>query len=200
MTSRQALDLSELPTSGFGPRSPTWWGTLSYCALEGMGFVLAAGIYLYFAVVNDHWPLGAPPPTLWPGLVITVLMLVSLLPNHWVKKAALEQDIVAVRLLLVILCIAGVAILVVRGFEFQALNVWWDSNAYGSIVWFILGLHTAHLATDLGDTLVLTALMFTRHGHAPRRFSDVEDNAFYWYFVVFSWLPLYFLIDWFPRF
>ncbi len=200
MTDRPALDLSGLPTSGFGPRSPTWWGTLSYCALEGMGFALAAGIYLYLAIINETWPLGAPPPTLWPGLVVTVLMLLSLIPNHWVKKAALEQDLVAVRLLLVILSIAGAAILVVRGFEFQALNVWWDSNAYGSIVWFILGLHTAHLATDLGDTLVLAALMFTRHGRAPRRFSDVEDNAFYWYFVVFSWLPLYFLLDWFPRF
>ncbi len=200
MTDRPALDLSGLPTSGFGPRSPTWWGTLSYCALEGMGFALAAGIYLYLAIINETWPLGAPPPTLWPGLVVTVLMLLSLIPNHWVKKAALEQDLVAVRLLLVILSIAGAAILVVRGFEFQALNVWWDSNAYGSIVWFILGLHTAHLATDLGDTLVLAALMFTRHGRAPRRFSDVEDNAFYWYFVVFSWLPLYLLLDWFPRF
>jgi cytochrome c oxidase subunit III len=200
MTDRPPLDLSELPTSGFGPRSPTWWGTLSYCALEGMGFVLAAGIYLYLAVVNDSWPLAAPPPTLWPGLVVTVLMLLSLLPNHWVKKAALDQDLVAVRLLLIVLCIAGAAILVIRAFEFQALNIWWDSNAYGSIVWFILGLHTAHLATDLGDTLVLTALMFTRHGRVPRRFSDVEDNAFYWYFVVFSWLPLYLLLDWLPRF
>jgi cytochrome c oxidase subunit III len=122
------------------------------------------------------------------------------LPNHWVKKAALDQDLVAVRLLLIVLCIAGAAILVIRAFEFQALNIWWDSNAYGSIVWFILGLHTAHLATDLGDTLVLTALMFTRHGRVPRRFSDVEDNAFYWYFVVFSWLPLYLLLDWLPRF
>jgi cytochrome c oxidase subunit III len=200
MTDRPPLDLSELPTSGFGPRSPTWWGTLSYCALEGMGFVLAAGIYLYLAVVNDSWPLAAPPPTLWPGLVVTVLMLLNLLPNHWVKKAALDQDLVAVRLLLIVLCIAGAAILVIRAFEFQALNIWWDSNAYGSIVWFILGLHTAHLATDLGDTLVLTALMFTRHGRVPRRFSDVEDNAFYWYFVVFSWLPLYLLLDWLPRF
>jgi cytochrome c oxidase subunit III len=30
-------------------------------------------------------------------------------------------------------------------------------------------------------------------------FSDVSDNAFYWYFVVASWLPLYFLIYWVPR-
>jgi len=200
MTERPVLDLSDLPTSGFGPRSPTWWGTLSFCALEGMGFALAAGAYLYLASVNQTWPLGAAPPTLWPGIVITALMLLSLLPNHWVKQAALKQDLVAVRILLVIMSIIGAFILVIRGFEFGALNISWDSNAYGSIVWFILGLHTTHLATDLGDTLVLTALMFTRHGRELRRFSDVEDNAFYWYFVVFSWLPLYLLLDWVPRF
>jgi heme/copper-type cytochrome/quinol oxidase subunit 3 len=41
--------------------------------------------------------------------------------------------------------------------------------------------------------------MFTRHGHMTRRFSDVNDNAVYWDFVVVSWLPIYGLIYWFPR-
>ena len=74
------------------------------------------------------------------------------------------------------------------------------SDAYGSIVWTLLGLHTLHLGTDIVESLVLTALMFTRHGHQGRRFSDVEDNAFYWIFVVVSWLPIYFILYWFPRF
>ena len=67
-------------------------------------------------------------------------------------------------------------------------------------IWFLLGLHTTHLITDLGDTLVLTALMFTRHGENGRRFSDVSDNAFYWDFVVLTWLPIYFILYWLPRF
>jgi cytochrome c oxidase subunit III len=58
---------------------------------------------------------------------------------------------------------------------------------------------TPCIATDLADTLVLTALMFTRHGHMVRRLSDVNDNAVYWDFVVVSWLPIYALIYWFPR-
>ena len=49
-----------------------------------------------------------------------------------------------------------------------------------------------------GDTIVLTVLMFTRHGHG-KRFSDVGDNAFYWYFVVASWLPIYMILYWLPR-
>jgi hypothetical protein len=31
-----------------------------------------------------------------------------------------------------------------------------------------------------------------------KRFADVSDNAFYWYFVVAAWLPIYYLVYWFP--
>jgi heme/copper-type cytochrome/quinol oxidase subunit 3 len=104
-----------------------------------------------------------------------------------------------VRVGLVIMSVVGIVLLVIRAFEFPILNVSWDTNAYGSIVWFLLGLHTTHLATDVGDTIVLTALMFTRHGHSGRRFSDSEDNATYWDFVVLSWIPIYILLYWVPR-
>jgi heme/copper-type cytochrome/quinol oxidase subunit 3 len=97
------------------------------------------------------------------------------------------------------MCIAGILPLIVRVFEFMALNVRWDTDAYGSIVWLLLGLHTTHLVTDVVDTIVLTALMLTRHGYEGRRFSDVYDNASYWDFVVVSWVPVYFILYWFPR-
>jgi cytochrome c oxidase subunit 3 len=95
--------------------------------------------------------------------------------------------------------VLGAIPLVVRIYEFSALNVAWDSNAYGSIVWLLLGLHTTHLITDLVDTFVLAAIMFTRHGPTCRRFGDVRDNALYWNFVVLTWLPIYGCIYWFPR-
>ena len=37
----------DLPHYGFGSRMTTWWGTLGFCVLEGTGFALAAGAYLY---------------------------------------------------------------------------------------------------------------------------------------------------------
>jgi hypothetical protein len=42
-------------------------------------------------------------------------------------------------------------------------------------------------------------MLFSRYAYEGRRFSDVDDNAFYWDFVVISWLPLYFILYWFPR-
>jgi heme/copper-type cytochrome/quinol oxidase subunit 3 len=67
------------------------------------------------------------------------------------------------------------------------------------VVWILLGLHTTHIITDLVDTLVLAALMFTRHGPNLRRFGDVQDNAIYWNFVVATWLPIYGCIYWLAR-
>ena len=95
--------------------------------------------------------------------------------------------------------VLGIVPLVLRFYEFPAMHVRWDSNAYGSIVWTLLGLHMTHLVTDLGDTVVLAVIMFTRHGPNRRRFGDVQDNAMYWNFVVLTWLPLYACIYWIPR-
>ena len=39
-----------------------------------------------------------------------------------------------------------------RVFEFAHLNVMWDHDAYGSIVWLLLGLHTTHIVTDFLDS------------------------------------------------
>jgi cytochrome c oxidase subunit III len=200
MSERPVLDLADLPTHSFGPRATTWWGTLAFCALEATGFALVGGTYLYLAFIGtEKWPLQAEPPDLTPGVIFLVLLLASAIPNQWVKAAAKAEDLHKVRIGLIVMSVVGTVLIVIRIYEFRALNIWWDTNAYGSMLWFILGLHTSHLLTDLVDTFVVTALMLTRHGKTPRRFSDVDDNAFYWYFVVLSWLPLYFLVYWFQR-
>jgi cytochrome c oxidase subunit 3 len=196
---RAVLDVSDLPTWSFGSRSLMWWGTLGYIGIETSGFGLAMASYLYLAQKAQEWPLAAPPPDLLPGTMMTVVLVLSLLPNYVLKQSARASRLASTRLGLVILSVFSIAPLIIRIFEFRGLNVAWDTNAYGSIVWLLLGLHTLHIGTDAVDTLVLTALMFTRHGHMERRFSDVNDNAVYWDFVVISWLPIYFLIYWFPR-
>jgi heme/copper-type cytochrome/quinol oxidase subunit 3 len=186
---RPVQDLSGLPSYGFGTKSPVWWGTLAFVAIEGGGFIVAIASYLYIAFVNRVWPLGAPPPDLGPGTAVLVLLLISLWPNWWLDRAAREENLRKVRIGMVVMTLLATAPLIVRIWEFPALNVLWDTNAYGSINWLLLGLHTVHLLTDWGDTLVLAVLMFTRHGHG-KRFSDVSDNCFYWYFVVASWVVL----------
>jgi cytochrome c oxidase subunit 3 len=199
MKQQPALDLSKLPLHGSGTASLTWWGTLAFMLLEGTGFALVIAIYLYLESLAPEWPLGARPPNLVPGTLVTLVLLASLVPNALTDRWAKRQDLAKTRRGMVVMSVLGVIPLIIRVFEFPALHVSWDTNAYGSILWVMLGLHTTHLLTDLADTLVLAVLMFTRHGNNQRRFGDVQDNATYWNFVVLTWLPLYVCIYWVPR-
>ena len=158
MKTRAVIDVSTLPTWAFGPKSPMWWGTLGYITIETSGFGLGIASYLYLAQKAQEWPLAAPPPDLWPGAIMTFLLLVSLFPNYVLKGSARSAQLASTRLGLVIMSLFGVLPLIVRVFEFRALNVSWDTNAYGSIVWLLLGLHTLHIGTDAVDTLVLDGI------------------------------------------
>jgi heme/copper-type cytochrome/quinol oxidase subunit 3 len=193
------LDLTKLPPHGLGTASLTWWGTLAFMLIEGTGFALSIVVYLYLMSLAPHWPLNAPPPDLLPGSALTVLLVASLFPNILVARWAKAQDLRKVRVGLIVMSLLGIAPLIVRVFEFPAIHINWDQNAYGSIVWVMLGLHTTHILTDLIDTLVLMALMFSRHGDNPRRYGDISDNAMYWNFVVATWLPMYLCLYWVPR-
>lgn len=199
MRERSVVDLAHLPLHGMGTASLTWWGTLAFILIEGTGFAVVVAAYLYLMSVAPAWPLGAPPPDLGPGTLVTVILIASVVPNALAGRWAARGDLRKVRIGMVIMTLFGIAPLVVRTFEFAALNVAWDSNAYGSIVWTLLGLHTVHILTDLADTVVLGVLMFTRHGDSPRRYGDVQDNAMYWNFVVLTWLPIYGCLYWIPR-
>jgi len=196
---RIVADLSELPLHGMGSASLTWWGTLGFMLIEGSGFALVLAVYLYLASIAPEWPLGAPPPDLLPGTIVTVLLVLSLIPNMLVGRWARQGNLRKVRIGLIVMSLFGIAPLVPRAFEFRALHLLWDSNAYGSITWTLLGLHTTHLITDLADTLVLLVLMFTRHGSNRRRLGDVQDNAMYWNFVVLTWLPIFACLYGVPR-
>jgi cytochrome c oxidase subunit 3 len=195
---RRALDVSALPEYAFGHQGLIWWGTVGFMVIEGSMFVMAMITYFFLRIRVTEWPPSLPDPDMTLGTVNTLILLVSTIPNHLAKKAAEAFDVGRVRVLLLVCLGFGLAFVAVRWFEFMSLNASWDSNAYGSIVWFLLALHTTHLVTDVIDTGVLTALMFTGHVE-PKRLVDVSENGLYWYFVVLSWLPIYATIYLAPR-
>jgi cytochrome c oxidase subunit 3 len=200
MTTRVVGDVSELPTFDFGPRNLFWWGTSGFMLIEGMGFILAIGAYFYLYGRAPEWPPGgtAPPDLLW-GTVFTIGLLLSLVPNFWTIKMAHRFDPRRTRLGVGLMIAIALGLLILRGFEFPNLNCRWDQNAYGSIVWALMLLHTSHLITDAGDTLVLGYFMSIEKELDGERFVDVADNANYWNFVVLTWLPIYAVVYWAPR-
>ena len=115
--------------------------------------------------------------------------------NDQVSHRELFENLTELTLMAVSIALAFLA---VRIFEFGALNVWWDSNAYGSIVWALLGFHTVHLLTDVLDSIAFAVLLFTGPLDESH-FADLSENSLYWYFVVAFWLPIYGLIYLAPR-
>ena len=193
-----ALDVSALPTYAFGHRSLMWWATMGMIAIEGMAFALAISSYLYLKGRMPHWPEGAPTPGMLWGTVNVVILVVSAWPNLLARKAAERFDLSGVRLWMTVALVFALAFNIVRFLEFRQLDVRWDTNAYGSVTWFLLGLHTVHVLTDFLDSTVLAAVMFCGRLD-ENRFVDVSENAMYWNFVVVSWLPIYAVIYLAPR-
>jgi cytochrome c oxidase subunit III len=196
---RPVLDVSRLAPGGFGNRSLMFWGTLGICLIEGTAFALAVAMYFYLRTRTPQWPPdGIAPPSLFWGTLNTIILVLSGLPNQLAKRAAEKVDLRGVRRWLIVCLVFGAAFNAVRVMEYLTLNVLWNTDAYGSVVWLLLSLHTTHIVTDFLDTLVLTALIFAGPIE-EKRFVDVDENAVYWYFVVGAWLPIYGVIYWAPR-
>jgi cytochrome c oxidase subunit 3 len=197
-TAGVALDVSPLPNHAFGHRSVMWWATICMIAIESMAFALAITSYLYIKGRVPHWPAGVPSPALFWGTVNVAILVASAWPNVLARRAAERFDLSGVRLWMSIALVFALAFNVVRFVEFTHLNVRWDTNAYGSVTWFLLGLHTVHVLTDFMDSSVLAAVMFCGRVD-ENRFVDVSENAMYWNFVVLSWLPIYAVLYLAPR-
>ncbi len=194
------VDVSHLPATSFDSRTTIWWGVTGLIAIEGTMFALLIATYLYLWLIAANWPpLGTPKPGLLAGSVDLVLMLVSVLPMAMVNRAAHRRDPAAIWKGMLLLVVIGLGAIALRMFEFFALHTRWDSTAYGSIAWTILGMHLGHLASSTVENILLGLLMI-RGPVEPKHYVDVNVNALYWYFVVGAWIVLYVLVFWGPRF
>jgi heme/copper-type cytochrome/quinol oxidase subunit 3 len=167
-------------------------------AIEGGVFALVIASYFYLHSRSQDWPPGVLPPDLLWGSLNTGVFLLSALPTEWYRRRARKGDLPAVRIGLVLAIAFGALNLIIRYFELRHLNCDWSQSAYGSVVWLLMGLHITHLLTDWVETIVLTTLFFSPHIEG-KRFVDAEENASYWYFVILTWIPIYLVLYWAPR-
>ena len=196
---RKVVDASALPNYAFGHRGTLWWGNAGFALIEGFTLFLCAAAYLYLRRNFEAWPPpGTPLPDLGVPTTAVVLMLVSLAPAAYVVRAAKRLEIGGVRVGLAVLIVLEAVVLVLRWYEFKALHTRWDSNAYGSAAWTIMGFHATLLILDFGESIGWLMLAFSGR-RMEKHFADFCENSYYWYFVVGSWVPLYVLLFLFPR-
>jgi cytochrome c oxidase subunit I+III len=179
----EPLDAAGLPEVTFGPRSVMWWGTLCFILIEGTTLGVCLGSYLFLSGVARQWP---PPRTELPGLLVPALLSAALLANCWpawrAQRAAKEFRFGEMRRWVTIGALGGLVALGLQALEFRTVGTRWDSHAYGSAVWLVLVGYALVLVTDVGDTIVMAAILW-RGKVRKTHFADVEDNSFYWFFA-----------------
>jgi cytochrome c oxidase subunit I+III len=195
---RRVVDVAALPQEAFGHQGLIWWGTVGFMVIEGSIFVIGIVVYFYLRLKVVEWPPSLPDPGLSYATANLILVLVSCIPNQLAKSAAEKMNIGGVRLWLTVLTLMGLGSVVLRAFEYTTLNCRWYDNAYASIVWVLLSMHTIHVATDVVDSMVLLALAFFGPV-TKKRFVDFSENSLYWYFIVAWWIPIYATIYLAPR-
>lgn len=200
MKRRPVADVAVLPDQAFSHHAPIWWGNMLMIFIEGSAFAILAATYFYIRRNFDAWP---PPRTLLPDLGVSsinlLLLAISAAPFWYAARLAhLYEKPRFVGWWLAVGVVFGIAAIVLRGFEFHALHTRYDSNAYGSITWTILGVHLAHLLAGTIETLLIALVMFV--GPVEKKhYTDASVMAVYWYFIVISWVALYAIVFLAPR-
>jgi heme/copper-type cytochrome/quinol oxidase subunit 3 len=191
---RSAIDVSSTPTMVFGSKGLMWWGTMAFMVIEGWTLGLCAMSWFYLRQSQQHWPpLRTDNPSLLIPTINLALMFVSLAPSWWAKKRAEQLDRSGIIIGLAISSVLGIAILWLRWYELWAINTRWDTTAYGSVAWLVVGLHMTLLMLDVADTIGLN-VKFMLGELPPHFYSDTSDNTMYWFFTVLSWVPLYLIV------
>jgi heme/copper-type cytochrome/quinol oxidase subunit 3 len=206
MSTRTIIDVSELPHHEFDTYDPVWWGNNFLLAIETSMFAILIATYFYLRQNFALWPpplasLTAslrPLPNLLFGTINTILLVVSCAPMIAGDRAARRNNRTVVQVMLVICLLCGVAAMVLRSYEFAAVYFRWDANAYGSAVWFLLGMHMMHLLVLTCETALLGIWTFTREFDMKHRV-DIVTLAVYWYWVVGVWLFIYAIVYFTPR-
>ena len=190
---RPVLDVSGLPESAFGRSNTTWLANVFYMMIEGTMFALLFASYFYLRTRASSWPPVQLPPYLCYGVANGIVFLISVIPARYAQKVASTGDRARVRLALGALALFAIVAMVLRGFELASLNCRWYDNAYGSIVWSLIGIHTGHLITEFIETAVLFGVSLTPKMEGTR-LADAAINSDYWYFVVITALLVDFVI------
>jgi cytochrome c oxidase subunit 1/cytochrome c oxidase subunit I+III len=206
MSTRAVIDVSELPHHEFDTYDPVWWGNNGLLAIETSMFAILIATYFYLRQNFALWPppiaVGTAPlrplPELGFGTANTILLVLSCIPAIIADVSARRGNRPLTRLMLGICVACGFAAIVLRSFEFPAMQFYWDSNAYGSVVWFMLGMHMMHLMVLTTEAVLLFIWTLTREFDMKHRV-DIVTLGVYWYWVVTIWLFLYAIIYFTPR-
>jgi heme/copper-type cytochrome/quinol oxidase subunit 3 len=181
---RRVLDVGELPSHAFGHRDPLWWAVILLVAIESTMLVLLTVSYFYIRSRTDPFPpVVVPRRIAWIATAELGVWLVSIVPTYRSGRAAIAGSVPGMRRWLLLATGLGVIACALRWYEIHCLPMRWDSHAYGSVVWALLGLQWVHGLTGIGENALYIAVLWIGPVENKHR-ADIEVSTPLWYFVV----------------
>ena len=203
----RTLDVADLPSTCFDTSAPLWWGNTLLLFIETAMFGIL--IAIYFTVAMNIRPFPPPRvdrlPVLYDAvpditlpIIGLVVLLVSLIPGVMLDLAARRRDAGAIKVLVVVTLVFNIAAIIIRYYEYDSLHFKWNDNAYGSIMWMILGMHMLHLFVMLCEDGYLTIWTHVKELD-DKHALDLTVTAVYWYWIVGMWVVLWPIVYLVPR-
>ena len=193
------IDVRPLPNLVSGSRAPIWWGIVLLLAIESTVFGTLIASYFYLKMGEPSWPpAGVSDPDLLLPTINTGILLASSIPMYLADSGVTKGKLGRLRWGLAGALVLAIAFLVLKVVEYSAVEYAWDDHAYGSVVWLIIGFHSAHVISLVLKTFVMLALAWKGYFN-ERRNLGITVNGLYWHFVVAVWVPLYVVLYWSPR-
>ncbi len=167
-------------------------------------------------------PPIAPVPDLGFATADAVVLVASCIPMAWIDRVARSRaraevateerperpipphggfrprSFTAPVLTFLLLTLLGGLSFYFRFHEFRQLHVKWYDNAYGSIVWTLLGTHLTYVIMSIVEVALL-AIWTWQSGLTTKFALDTTLAAASWYWTVAVWLVIYLVVFWIPR-
>ena len=184
-----ALPLAESTTPVRGQGRPTpWWGMVCLIMTEGTIFAGLIGSYFFLRASSKVWPPpGIEEPKLALSIVFSLVLWGSSIPMLVAERGIRRGRQGALRAGLMLAWLMGAAFLLFTLYDFNDLHFGWRDNAYGSIYYTTVGLHTFHVFVGLMMSIVVQIKAWQRKFSAERHVT-VQVYAMYWHFVDAVWL------------
>jgi cytochrome c oxidase subunit III len=193
------IDVRHLPNLVSKSRAPLWWGMVLLLVIESTVFGTLISTYYYLKMVAPTWPPpGIDPPDLLLPTVNSLILLGSSVPIFMADRGIAQGNQTRLKWGMGLGAAMAIVFLILKVVEYADVPYRWDDHAYASIIWLIVGFHSAHVASVVLKATVVFLLAYWGFFN-ERRHLGVQINGLYWHFVVGVWVPLYFVLYWTPR-
>jgi cytochrome c oxidase subunit 3 len=179
------IDIVEQPISMHPKKFALWL----FLVTVVMIFAALTSAYIV-RQAEGNWLEYELPEIFWMTSVIVVLSSVSL---HWAYSSARKDNLLNLRIGMILTVVLGFAFLVGQWYSWIALvdrDVFFVGNPAGSFLYVFTGLHAAHLISGVIFLIIVLISSFRLKVHS-QAMNTMEMATTYWHFLGGLWIYLF---------